>query len=74
MIEQKIFSIFKKVLDLNQEELNINLNINNCEKWDSTAHLNIIFSIEEEFNMSFGDKDISDLDSLNKIIDYVKKI
>lgn len=42
--------------------------------WDSFKHIEIIMTLEEEFDISFSPEDISQLKSLSKIIEKVKEL
>lgn len=44
------------------------------ELWDSMKHIEIIMTLEEEFDISFDPKDIPQLKSLSKIIEKVKEL
>ena len=44
------------------------------ELWDSLKHLEIIVTLEEELEIKFNQESISNLNSMSKIIEEVKKI
>ncbi|NBU81560.1 MAG: acyl carrier protein [Flavobacteriaceae bacterium] len=43
------------------------------ENWDSIRHMNLIVSIEEEFNLRFTDDEITDLLSFKLVESIVSK-
>ena len=42
-------------------------------KWDSLQHLNLIVEIEDKYDISIDPEDISEMLSLDKIIETIKK-
>jgi len=71
----EILNIVKEICSdiFNIENLDIDSNTNSTEidQWDSLNHLNLMSSIEEEFNIKF---DFEEIGSLKNIGDIVKII
>jgi acyl carrier protein len=42
-------------------------------KWDSLQHLNLIVEIEDKYDISIDPEDISEMISIDKIIEIIKK-
>lgn len=40
---------------------------NNCEKWDSMHHLNLVVELEMEFDASFDPEEIAQMTSIKEI-------
>lgn len=40
----------------------------NTPQWNSLKHMEIMFGIEEQFSIEFSEAELSDLDSISKII------
>ncbi len=40
-------------------------------KWDSLKHVEIMFALEDAFDMAFSEEELSDLDSVARIIERV---
>jgi acyl carrier protein len=60
-IKEKVISIFKQVFDADVTEQTSQQDI---EKWDSLGHLNLVVALEEEFDVSFEPKDITEMISV----------
>ena len=69
-MEKKVLSIIKNTFEL--EEAHLDISQNNCIKWDSLNHLNLILEIEAEFDVSFDPEEIADIKSANDIIILLK--
>jgi acyl carrier protein len=66
----KIISTFTKIdIKLIDESFSMNDHI----KWDSLAHLNIMEQIEINFKKKISTSKMSDLNSVDKILKFLKK-
>jgi len=65
-MEQKVIDILKDVL----EDDNVTLETvqGNCDKWDSTAHLNLCVELEDAFDVSLEPEQIAKMKSVKDII------
>ena len=73
-LKKNTFLIASHVFNENIKKINLNSNMKNIKKWDSVSHLNFIFSLEKEFNLSIEPTDIVKLTSLKRIVDYIFKV
>ncbi|EAL1003754.1 acyl carrier protein, partial [Campylobacter jejuni] len=51
-----------------------NLSMNNCPEWNSLAHIDIIMSLEEEFEIKFDKEKLTELNSQNMLLKEIKKL
>mgnify|MGYP001181785281 FL=1 len=70
-MEDKILNIIKDVFEL--EDIDKNVSQDNCIKWDSLNHLNLILEIEMEFDVSFSPEEIVEIKSASIILSLLKK-
>ena len=70
-MEKKVLNIIKEVFEL--EDIDNNVSQNNCFKWDSMNHLNLILEIEMEFDVSFTPDEIAEITSASNILTLVEK-
>tara|TARA_B110000908_G_C10087027_1_gene372211 strand:- start:141 stop:365 length:225 start_codon:yes stop_codon:yes gene_type:complete len=70
-MEEKILNIIKDVFEL--EDIDNNISQDNCIKWDSLNHLNLILEIEMEFDVSFDPEEIAEIKSASNILSLLKK-
>jgi acyl carrier protein len=66
----KIMQIISDILKI---PVNEGISKNNCSRWDSLMHLNIIVAIEESFDIYFDPEDIESIESVKTIEECVKK-
>jgi len=71
-MEVKVKEILAETLGLNQSDIHADFKQENCAEWDSLQHLNIMVELEEVFEVSFEPEEISEMISLDKIIEVIK--
>lgn len=67
-MEERIIEIMKNVF--NTEDIPPTTDQNNCDKWDSLHHLNLIVELEDAFDMEFEPEEIAEM----KSVAAVKKV
>ncbi|MBX1886679.1 acyl carrier protein [Campylobacter peloridis] len=70
-MENKFYEILESILEVKVNE-NSNLSMQNCKNWTSLAHIDIIMSLEEEFNIKFNKEELTNLNSQNALFNAVK--
>ncbi len=72
-------AIFEKIKDVFDDffdgtvKITKNTTCQEVEEWDSIAHIQLIFEIEEAFGVQFEAEKIAMLDTIEKIIDGVEQ-
>ena len=72
-MRNKLISIISDVLEIDQAEIDEDFEQSHAENWDSLNHLNLIISIEEQFDVSFEPEEIATMTSLKKIEEKLKE-
>ncbi|HEH3648386.1 TPA: acyl carrier protein [Campylobacter jejuni] len=72
-MEKQFYEILKNILEIEVNE-HTNLSMNNCLEWNSLAHIDIIMSLEEEFEIKFDKKKLTELNSQNMLLKEIKKL
>lgn len=70
-MENKFYEILENILEIKVDE-NTNLNMQNCKNWTSLAHIDIIMSLEEEFDIKFNKEELTNLKSQNDLLNAIK--
>lgn len=71
---EKLQSIFSNVLNIPLENVSENSSMENTKEWDSLAHLNLLLTIEEEFNIKFPMEKIQEVNNFTKIKEELEKL
>ncbi|EGA8624430.1 acyl carrier protein [Campylobacter jejuni] len=72
-MEKQFYEILKNILKIEVNE-HTNLSMNNCPEWNSLAHIDIIMSLEEEFEIKFDKEKLTELNSQNMLLKEIKKL
>ena len=60
-----------KILNVDESQLTNESSPNTIENWDSLKQMEIIVSIEEEFNIEFDDDDVLNIKNIDSIINIL---
>ena len=66
-VSDKIFKILSRILKIPLNKIDDNFEMNKVSQWDSVAHLDIISTFEDEFNIQFDASEVSKLINLKNI-------
>jgi len=72
-MEDKIKMIMARVFEMKIEDFPAEINQSTVDNWDSLRHLNLIIELEEAFGKSFEPEEISEMTSMGKIMEMIKK-
>lgn len=72
-IADRVCATFMEELGLDKNDVMPQLTYNSIPEWDSVAHIHVIMSLEEAFELTFGDTEIADLTSVAKIIGAIER-
>ncbi len=73
MNSKEVKEILAKVLEIDIATIFDNATQKDIAKWDSLQHLNLIVEIEDKYDISIDPEDISEMLSIEKIIEIIKK-
>lgn len=65
--------VIREVLDDDQLILTDDLQARDVEGWDSLAHINIMFTLESEFDVEFDDEQMSRLRNVGELRRYLEQ-
>lgn len=71
-MEKQFYEILENILETKVDE-NTNINMENCKNWTSLTHIDIIMSLEEEFDIKFNKNELSQLMSQNELLKAIKE-
>lgn len=69
---EKYLQAFKECFDVDEKEAK-NLKYEDIPAWDSVGHMDLIATLEDEFDIEMETDDIIDFNSFQKGIDILKK-
>jgi len=72
-VRNKILNVLANVIEIPLLEIPSNAAPGIIDKWDSLKHMVLVISLEEEFNLSFSDDELTDLLSLELIVQIISE-
>ncbi|MDL1914031.1 MAG: acyl carrier protein [Bergeyella sp.] len=71
-MREKIIAAMSVVFELEADRFPEEIYQENIENWDSLRHLNLIVELEDRFDVSYEPEEISEMTSLDKIMEVTK--
>ncbi|HUU27312.1 MAG TPA: acyl carrier protein [archaeon] len=71
-MKDRVLKIVSRVMSVPVKQLNEQSSIDTLEKWDSMRHMNLIMSLEEEFQVTFNEEEIIEMVSVEIILETLK--
>lgn len=71
-IKEKVFEIIANVLNVNASEITLESTVGDFPSWDSLGQLNILQSVQDEFEVEFEPEEMMDIEDVNDIIKAVE--
>ena len=71
-IKEKVFEIIANVLNVNVNEITLESTVGDFPSWDSLGQLNILQSVQDEFDVEFEPEEMMDIEDVNDIIKAVE--
>ena len=73
--EEKIRKVFTNVFEsVNGDDVIFDGKHEEFDEWDSLTHMNLVSALEEEFGISLSVDDISEMDTVMRVLETVKKL
>jgi len=67
-MKNKVYHIVSEIFGVPIDEIDEHTSANIISSWDSLAHLNLILALEEEFNVDFLPREVSEMLSVRAIL------
>lgn len=71
-INDRLASVFEKAFGFDPQRFSLQLAPEDVPNWDSIGHMNLVASLEQEFNLQFEVDEIMEMSSPQKILDILK--
>ena len=71
-IKEKVFEIVATICGVDKSEVNENSTVGDFPTWDSLGQLNILQSVQDEFEIEFEPEEMMDIEDVNDIIKTVQ--
>jgi acyl carrier protein len=72
-IRQRCIEVFASVMEIDHNKICSDTNPENCDKWDSLSHVQLISVLEKEFGIEIGPEEGIELENVKLICDFVAR-
>jgi len=73
LVKEKVRKVFLDVFGMDETLFRFDMGSEDIKEWDSLSHMNLVSGLESEFGVSMEIDDISEMDSVKKVIEVVEK-
>ena len=70
-IMTRLNEVFRNMFDDDSIVLNDNTTSDDIEDWDSLEHINLLVSVEQEFNMKFNMNEVTNMKNVGEMVDII---
>lgn len=71
-VKEKVIEIIAGVLEVQPSEITLDSTVGDFPSWDSLGQLNILQSVQDEFEVEFEPEEMMDIEDVNDIIKAVE--
>ena len=71
-IQSKVFEIIAGICEVSVDQVNGNSTVGDFPAWDSLGQLNILQSVQDEFEVEFEPEEMMDIEDANDIVNLVE--
>jgi acyl carrier protein len=72
-LHQRLETVFREVLQDEHLELTDATSAQDISAWDSVAHINLMFGIEQEFDVRFRGNELAEMKSIGELKEYLQR-
>jgi acyl carrier protein len=70
-IRQRCIEVFASVMEMDLGEIKADTSPENCDRWDSLSHVQLISVLEKSFGIEIGPEEGIELENVKMICDFV---
>ena len=72
-MEKRLYKILSQVLNIPIEQINSESSPDTISEWDSLKHMNLVLTIEQEFDIQFTEEQIIEMLNVALIVETLKE-
>jgi len=73
-IDEKVKSIVAQVMEVPVDSVREDSSPDTIEAWDSLKHMNLVLALEQSFDVTFSEEQITEIESVELIIATLKEL
>jgi acyl carrier protein len=72
-IKEKVYKVISETLSIDPSIINEDLEVGGIKEWDSLGQVNLIVSLEKEFELTFDVDETLEMDNVFDIVDILEQ-
>lgn len=72
-MKEKVYQIISQLMETPVASINENSSAEDIVKWDSLKHMDLMMTLEEEFEIQFTDEEIVELSDVKSILAAIQE-
>ena len=72
-LHQRLEGLFRQVFNDDAISITDEMSANNFPAWDSVNHINLMFSIEQEFGVRFSGNELAEFKNIGELKSFLSK-
>lgn len=72
-IKPKVYQVFSAAMDIPVESITDDISPDSFETWDSLKHMNLVLSLEEEFEIELTDEQTLEMQNVALIVMVIEE-
>jgi len=73
ILEARMKEVFGSVFNLDRDEISPEISMQTFGAWDSLRQIQLVLALEDEFKVSFSEKEVGSLSSFTQFFEALRK-
>jgi acyl carrier protein len=73
-VQEKVIQVVVNIFQVSPDKISTKTTSGDVEKWDSLNHINMIFALEQEFDIRYDQEQVVSMLSVGEIVDATKGV
>ena len=72
-MKEKVYQIISQIMETSVESISENSSGDDIDKWDSLKHMDLMMTLEEEFEIQFTDEELVESTDVKSILEAIQE-
>ena len=72
-VKEKVYQIISQIMETSVDSISENSSGDDIDKWDSLKHMDLMMTLEEEFEIQFTDEELVESTDVKSILEAIQE-
>lgn len=72
-MKEKVYQIISQIMETSVDSISENSSGDDIDKWDSLKHMDLMMTLEEEFEIQFTDEELVESTDVKSILEAIQE-